>query len=284
VIRKLLSVAHAKVKELKQAGKIVEENSSTSHALEEFRPEAQHESKAPDPTAKDDDRKPVCPSCGSNLSKIPGRKTKCPHCSEFIFVRTSPKTNKRVLATQTQAAEIDAEFALMANIGGQELEGTPEYEQARNVLKNETGSEPADQHIKWRILTNLRAQHAQEGNWGLFRNDTLLMGDVMKGIPNMQRALEYYLQVCYLDVNGPNNTGGYQSAEFTAFSPDTGSSFVAPAVIDYIRSIAETEKRPIAQVEQIFVETNTRLNKKLELPLTPEEAWPRLEAFIRHVV
>jgi DNA-directed RNA polymerase subunit RPC12/RpoP len=283
VIRKLLSVAHLKVKELKQAGRIVEENTSTSQALDTYQPDAQHEAKAPDPTTNDDDRKPICPACDNGLSKIPGRKTKCPHCGKFIFVRTSPKTNKRVLVTEAQAAEIDAEYALMANIGGQELEGTPEYEQARIALNNEAGSEPSDQQIKWRILTNLRSQHAQEGNWGLFRNDTLLMGDVMKGVPDMQRSLEYYLQVCYLDVNGPSNTGGYQSTEFPAFSPDTGSAFVAPAVIDYIKGIAETEKHPVEQVKQIFMAANRPLHKKLGLPLSPQEAWPKLEAFIKEV-
>src|SRR3989442_5791851 len=32
----------------------------------------------------------VCPNCSKLLDKIPGRKSKCPHCAEYIYVRTRP--------------------------------------------------------------------------------------------------------------------------------------------------------------------------------------------------
>jgi len=44
-----------------------------------------------------DERKAECPNCHKILSKIPGAKTKCPHCDEFMFVRTRPKDKDYVL-------------------------------------------------------------------------------------------------------------------------------------------------------------------------------------------
>jgi DNA-directed RNA polymerase subunit RPC12/RpoP len=52
-----------------------------------------------------------CPNCGSQLKKIPGAKTKCPHCKKFMYVRTRPKDNAKVVVTEKQAKEIDKEWA-----------------------------------------------------------------------------------------------------------------------------------------------------------------------------
>lgn len=52
-----------------------------------------------------------CPFCNKPLKKIPGRKTKCPNCSEFIFVRTDPKTKERVFVNEKRAHEIDEEWS-----------------------------------------------------------------------------------------------------------------------------------------------------------------------------
>ena len=49
----------------------------------------------------------VCPHCNHQLDKKPGRKKKCPHCGEFIYVRTQPCDEQRVLVTQEQAEKIE---------------------------------------------------------------------------------------------------------------------------------------------------------------------------------
>lgn len=41
---------------------------------------------------------PICPYCISNLEKMPARKTKCPICGEFIFVRTRPSALSMILS------------------------------------------------------------------------------------------------------------------------------------------------------------------------------------------
>jgi predicted RNA-binding Zn-ribbon protein involved in translation (DUF1610 family) len=43
-----------------------------------------------------DARTPECPYCKGELKKIPGAKTKCPHCGQFMYVRTSPNEERYV--------------------------------------------------------------------------------------------------------------------------------------------------------------------------------------------
>lgn len=51
-----------------------------------------------------------CPSCGGALKKLPQRKTKCPHCGEFMFVRATPG-GERHLVTAAVADAIDRDWA-----------------------------------------------------------------------------------------------------------------------------------------------------------------------------
>lgn len=89
-----------------------------------------------------DERKAECPCCQKPLSKIPDRKTKCPHCSEFMFVRTRPKDNVRVLVTEKEAGEIDEEKALMFGTYGFNAD-EKEVEKERVALRKKLGKEPS---------------------------------------------------------------------------------------------------------------------------------------------
>lgn len=53
-----------------------------------------------------DERKAECPNCAGALEKVPGAKTKCPHCGEFMLVRTRPD-NVRLVLTEKQANEVE---------------------------------------------------------------------------------------------------------------------------------------------------------------------------------
>lgn len=59
-----------------------------------------------------DERKAECPYCNKTLSKIPGAKTKCPHCDNFMFIRTRPKDNARIVVTENDADKIDEEWSI----------------------------------------------------------------------------------------------------------------------------------------------------------------------------
>lgn len=48
-----------------------------------------------------------CPSCGGALKKVPQRKTKCPHCGAYMFIRATPNDPTRRLVSTAAAEAID---------------------------------------------------------------------------------------------------------------------------------------------------------------------------------
>jgi DNA-directed RNA polymerase subunit RPC12/RpoP len=52
----------------------------------------------------------VCPYCEEELAKKPERKTACPHCGNYIFVRSRPFDRQRVLLTEAQTNQVEAEW------------------------------------------------------------------------------------------------------------------------------------------------------------------------------
>lgn len=53
---------------------------------------------------------PNCPYCGLTLKKFPMRKTRCPHCGNFIFVRTNPIDNKTYLVCEENIQELETQW------------------------------------------------------------------------------------------------------------------------------------------------------------------------------
>lgn len=58
---------------------------------------------------------PNCPYCGERLKKFPMRKTRCPYCDNFIFVRTRPKDNKSFLVKQENIEKLESQWSKKKN-------------------------------------------------------------------------------------------------------------------------------------------------------------------------
>jgi len=78
---------------------------------------------------------PICPYCARPLEKMPGRKTKCPFCANFMYVRTRPADKKRVIVTEQDAAKIDEQWKIESGMvigqSSQSYEGPPVIEAVR---------------------------------------------------------------------------------------------------------------------------------------------------------
>lgn len=113
-----------------------------------------------------DERKAECPSCHGQLKKVPGARTKCPHCGEPMFVRTDPHSRIRKVVCQAEAEAIDDEIA--------RLNGTYEIKQAekqrlvdtRNRLREKFhGTEPSDGDVEWAILNEDGIKYGSQKDW-----------------------------------------------------------------------------------------------------------------------
>lgn len=230
-------------------------------------------------------RKAMCPSCGSKLKKTPGAKTKCPHCKKYMFVRTRPEDNARVVVNEAEAEKIAEEWAIRGGYHDDFLKERKRVKNTKQKLTKKFGKQPSENDVKWRLLNEDLITHARKGDWGMYRNTLLSMGDVLKKDSKWEQALGMYLEVCYVDVNGPNNMGGIPRDQWQGlvnpFDPTMG--FLAPGVIEYIRKISTKLGVDIKTLKKLFLDHARKQSRSLGIyPISPEQAWDKLEQELTH--
>lgn len=249
-----------------------------------FRPKPNTDNQQREPK---DERKAECPNCHKVLSKIPGAKTKCPHCGEFIFVRTQPKDNVRVVVTKAEADKIDEEWTIVAGTHDIFVAEKEEFAKEKEILRKRFGGkEPSDNDVKWGLLNKQLIEHAKNGDWGLYRNSRFQMAEILRGEMKLKEALQTYLEVCYLDLNGPNNTGGMNDSELLKEFPsfDVTLGLIAPDIVDRVRILIKKLNITIDDVKEIFLKHNQRIYENLKLPVNLENAWEKLEIELRTTI
>jgi len=178
-----------------------------------------------------------------------------------MYVRTRPKDHKKVVVTNIQAGEIDEEWSIQ--------NGTHEDFTARR-------------DDLWGTLNNKLSEHAQNLNWGLYRNTRFEMAEILRKDKNSELALKAYLEVCYLDLNGPSNCESIKNdperlKEYPPFDPKKWG-FLAPAIIDFITKIGKQLGLGEEDLRRTFLEHNKNVLKEMGLPLSPETCWEKTMA------
>lgn len=186
----------------------------------------------------------ACPNCGAELARRPGRKARCPHCGSFIYVRTRPLDRQRVLLTESDAETVQRQWGLLGM-----------------ALRVPEGTESAD-------LIQQLAEHAARSKWGLYRNAKLYLSGLAESEFRWRDAFRGYLEVCYIDLNGPNNGGP------VGFEPSTAR--LAPALVDKLNYFTHWFDLCERRVRDEYIEVATGLDRELQLPISPDESWRRL--------
>jgi hypothetical protein len=223
---------------------------------------------------------PLCPHCRQRLEKMPARKKKCPGCGEFIYVRTRPADRAKVLVTEAQAAVIEQQW--IDHHSEQEnarLRRLPGYEQARTQLLHSLSREPTEHEVVLELANRELTVHRAQQNWGLYRNAKLQIANELRTLDRTEASLTAYLEVCYLDLNGPENMGGMDdpgmSAEFPPFRP--GDAWLSPSILSDILEVQQNLGLGLEKLRGVFLSTAVENHKSLRLPVSPEAAWQKLE-------
>ena len=225
-----------------------------------------------------DERKAECPYCHKPLAKVPGRKTKCPHCGEFMFVRTRPKDEARVVVTKEEADEITKEWAILNGTYDALVAEQEAFEQEKEILREKLGGrEPSDNEVNWNLINKELLKESDAGNWGAWSSTKFKLGDILYSEMKLIEALRIYLEVCYLYLNGPNNTGGMSSDFVPAFDPSGVNAFVAPGIINRVQRIVKKLDANEEVVRKEFLEHNSPIEKSMNLPIAPTECWDRIK-------
>lgn len=226
-----------------------------------------------------DARTAVCPSCGFGLNKVPGAKTKCPHCAAFMYVRTDPETNSRVVVTAERAEEIEDEWSKINGTWEYRQEEKRRYEATKEQLtKNFKGVVPSDNDIKWSLLNEDSIKHASVQDWGLYRNTIFQMGEILRKEEKHSMAIEKFLLVCYMDTCGPNNVGVPlgQKLEFgqKAFSKEF--AFLAPGVLERVQKSAKAANKDLDGLKAVILDIGVKYKGAIPFTMSPEESWEEI--------
>ena len=226
---------------------------------------------APSPVA-------ACPSCGSVLETRPQRKKKCPACGSDIYVRTRPDDRKKVLATKEEAERIDGEWAAIHEAQRISPEDKRAFAEAKAEMKKKRGVDPSDGDV-WLAVYNKRlTEYASRRDWGLYRNTRYEMAEQLANEGRKKAGLCTFLEVSYLDANGPRNVDGISDPsilrEFPPFDPDL--AFQAPAVVHSIQQLASELALDVDGLRDVYFETASRLHKAMRLPVEPARGWDDL--------
>lgn len=232
-----------------------------------------------------DERKAKCPNCHEALKKVPGAKTKCPHCGKFMFVRTTPD-NVRLVVTKDEAEKIDEQWRIENGTQETYLEEQKKFKDKKEALRKKFGGkESSDHDVQWGLLNEDLLNYAKSGQWVSYRSAIFQMAEILRKEKRLKEALRMYLGVCYLDLNGATNMMTNESGSIISdpeFNKpfDSGLAFLAPGVIDRIKKIIEKLELSKEEVKEIYFDFSNKIKKHTRAPITPVDCFSNLEAEI----
>jgi hypothetical protein len=228
-------------------------------------------------------RRPVCPSCRAQITGTPRNGDLCPRCGSRYYLRKKPNSPTLFLLSAAQAAAFDqnAPHPAAPAAPAQGVQNgrarTPRPRNALGIDKRRFNWVwvHGTAEGQWRQLKRSLTLHARDGNWLLYRNARFEMAEVRRKQDRLREALELYLEVWYLDLNGPRDCWGVSGVrriyEDAPFQPADG--LTTPVVARWVNRIAERLYVDVLQLEREFGQIATRLYQSMHLPVTPRDAW-----------
>jgi len=196
---------------------------------------------------------PVCPHCDALLTSEPKRKTKCKHCGELIFVRTRPADGEKTLTTESGAQEIDLQWEqyhakriLLSRYADSIVEEA-------ELLTEALGALPRDLDVAWSVMFKERQRYLSNRQWGLYRNVTFDMAELLTLDHRYDTASSYFVDVCTLDLwlhEKLNAESGSRS------DPDDA---LASGVVSRLRACMDAASLSVVGLSELIVLRRTQL-------------------------
>jgi hypothetical protein len=170
-----------------------------------------------------------------------------------------------------------------------ELEALPDsdkerFERIRAAQIAKHGSERPEQlHSALHTIRRVSYQRQEsasikEGNFALFRSARLSMAllleeEVEKDDELLRRTLATHLELCYIDLNGPQNSTA-RERERTLEPPfDPSQGVLAPSIVNCTNFYIERSDLTRAETESLFRKHISRHLSGLNLPLSVDDGW-----------
>jgi DNA-binding protein YbaB len=205
----------------------------------------------------------ICPYCDNKVIKIPVTKGKCSTCKNTILVKNNEFTGEKIFLTEPEylkMKEIQKERARRNWINGIIRDNNLDSNKIAKKIKSKSLS--IEEELINQLLS-LSKNYFNSKDYGLYRNCLMNIGNVYERINQKKESLDYYLIVCWLDLNGASNSG-------LGFSKDF--AFTAPALIKWVNNLSEELNIKKTELKNIFIK-NAEANIIKGMPITSEKAW-----------
>ena len=215
-----------------------------------------------------DDRKAQCPYCNSQLKKVPGAKTKCPSCEKYMYVRMDPRSKSQRVVTEEEVELIEDERAKLNGTWDIRLAEKERKHKVTKDLTREFGKEPSENDVKWRLHNQDLLIHANDRNWGLYRNTIHEMAKLTKKEGKLELSLKYLIDIVYIDACGPSNGQGWGDELDIMYLPHFAGEISATAI-----KLGWNE----SEMLDFYREHGASLKNSLRLPKTFDHCWKRFK-------
>jgi len=138
----------------------------------------------------------------------------------------------------------------------------------------------SDEDKIWKQLNKQLLVCARDAQWESYGLTLFEMAEFLRKEKKYKKALKKYLEVCYIDLNGPSNMP--EESEMTKelkkiVKPfDQEIAFIAPRMIHWIKQISKKLELDRKQIEKIFLDHNRRVYESLKLSISPESCWGKI--------
>jgi len=231
---------------------------------------------------------PTCPYCHGPLKKAPKRKTSCPSCRKPIFIRSRPSDRTPRLVTQEQADDIEHEWAINYELETLLDVDKERFERIRAAQIEKHGSERPEQlHSALHTIRRASYQRQElesikEGNFAQFRiarlgEALLLEEEVDKDEELLRKTLAVHLELCYIDLNDPQYSTTRERELYNGAPFDPSQGVLATGILNITNGYIERLSLTRAETEALFHQHNGKHLSRLNLPLSIDEGWKKLE-------
>ena len=219
------------------------------------------------------------------LKYEPKRKTVCLSSKKPIL---KSRSGDRREVRMTQAEDSEHQRAIKRELEGLSEADRKRFEQIRAAHRERHGKETPEQlhsvlhTIRRNIYERQGLEGIKEGNFARFRDARLglalqLEEEAEKDAEKLRKALATHLEVCYIDLNGPQEATTRERERYNTppFEPD--KSLLTSGIVNIANVYIERLGLTRAETKALFHKHNSRHLSHLHMPLSIDEGWNQLE-------
>jgi hypothetical protein len=219
------------------------------------------------------------------LKYEPKRKTVCLSSKKPIL---KSRSGDRREVRMTQAVDSEDQRAIKRELGGLPEADRKRFEQIRTAQREKHGKETPEQlhsalhTIRRNVYERQGLEGIKEGNFARFRDARLglallLEEEAEKDAEKLRKALATHLEVCYIDMNGPQEGTTRERERYNTPPFEPHKSLLTSGIVNIANVYIERLGLTRAETKALFHKHNSRHLSHLHMPLSIDEGWNQLE-------